>query len=145
MRHFLDGETVRLVAYGVPPLTQFFKKRAGTSYGSLVSCHKPETVVEIAKTYLHKPHLWIKEHGPYHLYSNNCEHFAHFCRTGRFSSKQTNHGRSMVDIVTDFVIPPKMIFSSPKYVRQLVVYIASHGFMTSTNNTDTTAHMYMRD
>ena len=145
LRHFVDGETVRLVAYSVPILTQLFKKRAGTSYGSFVSCHKPETVVEIAKTYLHKPHQWIKEHGPYHLYSNNCEHFAHFCKTGRFCSKQTNHGRSMVDIVTDIVIPPKMIFSSPKYVRQLVVYIASRGFKISTNNTDTTAHMHMRD
>lgn len=132
LRHFLDGEKVRLVAYNISPLAQFFKMRPGAHYGIFVNCHQPATVVETAKTYLHNPVLWIREHGSYDLYSNNCEHFAHYCKTSQYCSKQSSHGRSTFDIATDIIFPPKLIYNAPKYVRQIVVKTASCGANASS-------------
>ena len=126
-----ENNKCRLVAYNVDPLSQLFKRRPGTNHGILIDCYPPETVVAIAKIYWNDPDRWIREHGKYNLHSNNCEHFAHFCKTGKFQSKQSGHGRSTVDIITD-VIPIKFVFNSHKYFRQLSTFFASNAVEKSS-------------
>ena len=78
---FLNGNQLRLVAYGVKTITTFFK-RPGSSY--VQKCHSAQEVIETAEYYLQNPQKW----GEYHLLKNNCEHFAHCCKTGIKRSAQ---------------------------------------------------------
>ena len=131
LEHFSGGEEVRLVAYNVSFLEKIFKIRPGTYHGNSVKCYNPATVVEIAKTYLHNPDSWIREHGPYNLYSNNCEHFAHYCKTGEFCSMQSCDGRSLADYVTDLLFLPKLIINAPKTLREATVLTLSEAICSS--------------
>ncbi len=71
---FLKGADLRLVSYD--DLSSIIK-RSGSSH-ALKSRHGPE-VVEIAEHYCRNPHEWKD----YHVFSNNCEHFCIFCKTGK--------------------------------------------------------------
>jgi len=50
----------------------------------------PQTVINRAKRNLGQ--------SGYHLFSNNCEHFAYWCKTGKFTSKQAHQ---LYNIVKD--------------------------------------------
>lgn len=60
LRDFVDGDTVQVVPYN--------------------HCDPPEVVVRHARSALGK--------GSYALFSQNCEHFARWCKTGQKESKQ---------------------------------------------------------
>ncbi|XP_039064599.1 lecithin retinol acyltransferase-like [Hibiscus syriacus] len=76
---FLQGETVEIYEYGVP-LFIVTTRKLGTC--SSVPSKPPHEVIEAAVYYLEKGFA------PYDLISNNCEHFAVYCKTGRAISLQ---------------------------------------------------------
>lgn len=51
-------------------------------------CFAPETVIRRAINRLGEP--------DYNLFGNNCEHFAHWCKTGKSTSDQVNNTVSVV-------------------------------------------------
>lgn len=78
---FLNGSKLRLVAYNVSFISRLLK-RSGT-------CHCTESmslkdVLDTANFYLSDP----DQRGTYNLLSNNCEHFAVYCKAKRNSSAQ---------------------------------------------------------
>ncbi|TYG59005.1 hypothetical protein ES288_D08G267800v1 [Gossypium darwinii] len=77
---FLRGERPRIYDYGVS-LLEFLARKGGTC------CQRdskpPHEVISIA-TYL----LERNRFGPYGMLTNNCEHFAVFCKTGSAASYQ---------------------------------------------------------
>ncbi|KAB2018827.1 hypothetical protein ES319_D08G256000v1 [Gossypium barbadense] len=77
---FLRGEKPRIYDYGVNFL-EFLARKGGTC------CQRdskpPREVIRIA-TYL----LELNRFGPYGMLTNNCEHFAVFCKTGSAASYQ---------------------------------------------------------
>ncbi len=76
VEEFLQGSTLRLVAYDVGGGAKVFK-RSGSVH--TMKSRPAEEVVATAKHYLQKPLEW-KE---YHLLFNNCEDFAVYCKTGK--------------------------------------------------------------
>ena len=78
---FLDGNQLRLVAYGVKSSTREIKRK-GTCH--VRSSRSVEKILETAEYYLQNPHQWDS----YHLINNNCEHFAYYCKTGIKRSAQ---------------------------------------------------------
>ena len=82
---FLNGNQLRLVAYGVGFLSPMMKK-SGT-------CHTKKSrsvkeVLETAENFLKNPQDW----GSYNVLTNNCEHFAYNCKTGIKKSAQIEDG-----------------------------------------------------
>lgn len=48
------------------------------------TCQAPETAAHLAEEVVSGPEIW----GPYNLFTNNCEHFATRCKTGKAYSLQ---------------------------------------------------------
>ncbi len=72
---FLKGANPRLVDYGVvESILQF--KRAGTAHR--LPCRPADNVVSTAEYYLEHSDEWEK----YDLFTNNCEKFCIYCKTG---------------------------------------------------------------
>ncbi len=72
---FLKGAKPRLVDYGVVEVILQFK-RAGTAHR--LPCRPADEVVSAAEYYLEHPDEWEK----YDLFTNNCEKFCIYCKTG---------------------------------------------------------------
>ena len=86
MKEFLRGkEKVRLVAYD-SNLTFYKRFLPGTSHYR--SCKPAREVIRTAQLYCNNPEEWTREWGKYDLSSNNCEHFAFYCKTGIHCSRQ---------------------------------------------------------
>ena len=129
MEEFLCGEDkVRLVAYG--SILTFYKELLpGTSHYN--KCKPAREVISKAQFYCENPKEWTREWGKYDLYSNNCEHFASYCKTGIHCSKQAGDGH---DTCGKYEIPSDP-FTDLKirvnYSRRAAVQIASKGVNTS--------------
>ena len=80
---FLNGNQLRLVAYGVKPITRRIKK-SGTCH--ILGSRSVEKVLDTAKYYLQNPDKW----GRYNVFTNNCEHFAYCCKTSNKRSAQVD-------------------------------------------------------
>ena len=78
---FLNGNQLRLVAYGVSYAARLLKI-SGTCHQT--ECHSAEKAIETAEDHAMHPHKW----NDYDLIQNNCEHFAFFCKTGIKRSAQ---------------------------------------------------------
>lgn len=86
LKEFLCGEEkVRLVAYD-SNLTFYKRFLPGTSHYR--SCKPAREVVYTAQFYCNNPKEWTRKWGKYDLSSNNCEHFAFYCKTGIHCSRQ---------------------------------------------------------
>lgn len=72
---FLNGNQLRLVSYDEPSLFKVLKKSESSH---CVESRPAEDVIYTAKYYLNNPHMW----DDYSTYSNNCESFAFYCKTG---------------------------------------------------------------
>ena len=72
---FLLGGDLYRFEYGVKPAFFLAKVRGGTC--TLASSDSPEEVIHRASYLLQKNGF-----GVYHIYKNNCEHFAMYCKTG---------------------------------------------------------------
>lgn len=70
LKNFLDGGQLRLVTYNDHSVF----KLPGTSHK--VKSANQNVVVTLARYFIN-PHKW----NDYNLYSNNCEHFAYYCKT----------------------------------------------------------------
>ncbi|MBA0646975.1 hypothetical protein Goklo_014893 [Gossypium klotzschianum] len=77
---FLDGATLQIFDYGVP-LLEFIARKRGTC------CQRdskpPHEVISTATDLLERNGF-----GPYDMLTNNCEHFAVYCKTGCAASYQ---------------------------------------------------------
>ncbi|GBG77026.1 hypothetical protein CBR_g23352 [Chara braunii] len=82
---FLDGRNLYRFKYGVKPLTFLAKVRGGTC--TMATTDNPAEVLERAR--------YLLEHGfgDYDVFSNNCEDFAIYCKTGLLMTK-SELGRS---------------------------------------------------
>lgn len=78
---FLNGNQLRLVAYGVD-LASCVVKKSGSCH--LSKSRSADKVLPTAEYYLEYPQEW----GPYNVITNNCEHFAYYCKTGTKRSAQ---------------------------------------------------------
>ncbi|XP_039064601.1 lecithin retinol acyltransferase-like [Hibiscus syriacus] len=76
---FLEGETVQIYDYGIP-FIEFANRKLGTC--SSIPSKPPHEVIATAVNYLEKGFA------PYDMISNNCEHFAVYCKTGTAVSHQ---------------------------------------------------------
>ncbi|KAH3736738.1 hypothetical protein DPMN_043311 [Dreissena polymorpha] len=65
-------------------LLEFMNGRLFRINYPFAKCLQPEESVSKAEELVHNPSQWKR----YHLLSNNCEHFATFCKTGRAASNQ---------------------------------------------------------
>ena len=73
----LDGSAVRLITYGCSS----WLKPIWIDKSGFVPKSKPaEQVIRVAKYFLKNPNEWKK----YHVETNNCNHFAYFCKTGEW-------------------------------------------------------------
>ncbi|KAG8487083.1 hypothetical protein CXB51_020623 [Gossypium anomalum] len=77
---FLDGETLQIYDYGVPVL-EFISRKRGTCCTS--RSKPPHEVISAATDLLERNGF-----GPYDMFTNNCEHFAVYCKTGSKVSYQ---------------------------------------------------------
>ncbi|MFQ6627471.1 hypothetical protein Gotur_005233 [Gossypium turneri] len=77
---FLDGGMFQIFNYRVP-LLEFIARKRGTSY--LYDSKPPHRVISTATDLLER-----NEFGPYDMFTNNCEHFAVYCKTGSATSFQ---------------------------------------------------------
>uniref|UniRef100_A0A1X7UAB0 LRAT domain-containing protein n=1 Tax=Amphimedon queenslandica TaxID=400682 RepID=A0A1X7UAB0_AMPQE len=75
LAEFLNGSTLRLVAYGCSG----FKHSVSLVSSHSVKAMPPSETVKLAKHF----HDHSEEWNEYHLSYNNCETFATFCKTGR--------------------------------------------------------------
>lgn len=78
---FLNGNQLRLVAYDADSLARRIK-RSGCCH--IKASRNVEEVLKEAEYYLQNPAKW----GRYNLITNNCEHFAYYCKTGIKMSAQ---------------------------------------------------------
>ncbi|GLT60214.1 hypothetical protein SLA2020_329900 [Shorea laevis] len=100
---FLAGGDLYLFGYGVSPVFFLAKARGGTC--TLASSDPPENV-------LHRAHYLLeKGFGVYHLFKNNCEDFAIYCKTGRIVITTISVGRS--GQAASFLAAASVIISSP--------------------------------
>ena len=81
LNEFLNGNQLRLVAYGASSSAKRWK-RAGSCH--TCKCRSANEVIKTAKYYLKNPQAW----GDYDVIKNNCEHFAHYCKTKEMESAQ---------------------------------------------------------
>ncbi|GAB2217896.1 hypothetical protein Droror1_Dr00001110 [Drosera rotundifolia] len=83
---FLSGGNLYLFEYGVSPAFFLAKARGGTC--TLADCDPPDHVLHRA--------LYLLENGfgGYNIFSNNCEDFAVYCKTGLLVNNDVNMGRS---------------------------------------------------
>ena len=83
---FLLGGDLYRFEYGVKPAFFLAKVRGGTC--TLASSDSPEEVIHRAS------YLLQNGFGVYHIYKNNCEHFAMYCKTGLVVSTISSVGGS---------------------------------------------------
>ena len=76
LEEFCKGSQLRLVAYNVS-VAEMLVKRRGTCHTE--KSDTTEKVLDRARYYLNHPNEWPQ----YDLISNNCEHFAFYCKTGK--------------------------------------------------------------
>lgn len=80
-KHGEKLHSIHYFMYGAPRWGHLLKN-PGTC--SILSCDKtPEQVIEVASKL-----LGSNEFGVYHVITNNCEHFATYCKTGVTASEQ---------------------------------------------------------
>ena len=96
LKEFSEGAQVRLVAYGISSAMVDWSRRG--------TCHKEdsdrvEIVLRRAKHYLEHPDDWPA----YHVIKNNCEHFAFFCKTGKFENPEGQAGNAIAQTIADIV------------------------------------------
>ncbi|GLT77618.1 hypothetical protein SLA2020_491860 [Shorea laevis] len=103
---FLAGGDLDLFEYDVSPVFFLAKARGGTC--TLASSDSRENV-------LHRAHYLLeKGFGVYHLFKNNCEDFALYCKTGRIVSTDIGGGRS--GQAASFQATSNAFISSLKYL-----------------------------
>ncbi|KDP20041.1 hypothetical protein JCGZ_05810 [Jatropha curcas] len=100
---FLAGGNLYLFEYGVSPAFFLAKARGGTC--TLAASDPPEDV-------LHRAFLLLeKGFGVYHIFKNNCEDFAIYCKTGLLIFTSISVGRS--GQAASFLAAANAIISSP--------------------------------
>ena len=92
LEEFSHGSQLYLVAYNVSYVVVKLKRRG--------TCHTEQSkygdkVLARARFYLDNPHEWRD----YHLFSNNCENFAFYCKT----AKRNNPDGQCGDLVARFI------------------------------------------
>jgi len=100
---FLSGGELYLFEYGVTPALFLAKPRGGTC--TLAASDPPEDVIHRA-TYLLQNGF-----GVYHIFKNNCEDFAIYCKTGLLVFTSISVGRS--GQAASFLAASSAILSSP--------------------------------
>ncbi|XP_062150437.1 protein LEAD-SENSITIVE 1 isoform X2 [Alnus glutinosa] len=100
---FLSGGELYLFEYGVTPVLFLAKPRGGTC--TLAVPDPPEDVIHRA-TYLLQNGF-----GVYHIFKNNCEDFAIYCKTGLLVFTSISVGRS--GQAASFLAASSAILSSP--------------------------------
>lgn len=100
---FLSGGDLYLFEYGVSPALFLAKARGGTC--TLANSDPPEVVLHRAS--------FLKENGFgfYHIFRNNCEDFAIYCKTGLLVITSISVGRS--GQAASFLAAASAIISSP--------------------------------
>ncbi|KAL9268182.1 LEAD-SENSITIVE 1-like protein [Drosera capensis] len=83
---FLSGGELYLFEYGVSPAFFLAKARGGTC--TIAVCDPPDHVLHRAL------YLLQNGFGGYNIFSNNCEDFAVYCKTGLLVNNDVNIGRS---------------------------------------------------
>ena len=53
----------------------------------------------------------------YNLVTNNCEHFAHWCKTGKHVSSQVNRYLTPIRISLSLIRPGKQLIQQPSYLN----------------------------
>ncbi|GLJ56030.1 hypothetical protein SUGI_1203030 [Cryptomeria japonica] len=83
---FLKGGLLYRFEYGVAPAVFFAQARGGTC--TLAESDPPDTVINRAM------YLLQNGFGNYHIFHNNCEDFAIYCKTGLLVTEENAPGRS---------------------------------------------------
>ena len=95
---FLGGYALRLAVYG-EQAEESKGKRHGTSY--TMASRPASEVIEATEDFVQNPEEW----GKYHLFKNNCESFAMFCKTGDESvvSGQVEGWNQFISLIGDAI------------------------------------------
>ena len=119
LEEFCHGSQLRLVAYNARYVAVKLK-RSG-------SCHTEQSkhgdkVLARAEFYLDNPHEWRD----YHLFSNNCENFAFYCKTAKSNNPDGQSGDFVAKIfrrfrryVDFFSYPLEMVPLAESYAQSL--------------------------
>ncbi|KAH7430458.1 hypothetical protein KP509_09G100300 [Ceratopteris richardii] len=99
---FFHGRPIHRFEYGVDTKTFLAQARGGTC--TFAHADPIEDVLHRALF------LWENGFGGYHLFSNNCEDFAIYCKTGLLLTSQSMGGRSG-QIATNFLTIPLSVSS----------------------------------
>ncbi|MCO5548914.1 hypothetical protein L7F22_002376 [Adiantum nelumboides] len=101
---FLSGQVLYRFQYSENALTFFAKARGGMC--TLAMSDAPETVLHRSQ------YLLANGFGCYHIFQNNCEDFAVYCKTGLLVVERRSIGRSG-QAVSFLGAPLAAVFSSP--------------------------------
>lgn len=77
LEEFCGKDSVRLITYGC---RRWLKPFWNGKSGFVPKSRPAEQVIRVAKYYLENPNEWKK----YHVEKNNCNHFAYYCKTGKW-------------------------------------------------------------